>query len=55
MPADEHSFDARLAMIRYSTIGDGSVSIDRAFPRACRTRPKSLWRDTGCDPHNQAT
>jgi hypothetical protein len=37
-------------------IRDGFVRIDRAFPRELADEARTiLWRDTGCDPHNQAT
>ncbi|RKP46864.1 phytanoyl-CoA dioxygenase family protein [Trinickia fusca] len=37
-------------------IRNGFVRIERAFPRDLAEKARAiLWRDTGCDPNNQAT
>ena len=57
MPADEHESMRALSDDQIQQfIRDGFVRIDRAFPRELADEARTiLWRDTGCDPHNQAT
>jgi hypothetical protein len=57
MPADEHEWLRALSDDQIKQfIRDGFVRIDRAFPRELADEGRTiLWRDTGCDPHNQAT
>jgi hypothetical protein len=57
MPADEHASMRALSDDQIQQfIRDGFIRIDRAFPRELADEARTiLWRDTGCDPHNQAT
>src|SRR5882724_10278178 len=57
MPADEHESMRALSDDQIQQfIRDGFVRIDRAFPRELADEARTiLWRDTGCDPHDQAT
>jgi hypothetical protein len=57
MPADERESMRALSDDQIQQfIRDGFVRIDRAFPRELADEARTiLWRDTGCDPHNQAT
>jgi len=57
MPADEHESMRALSDDQIQQfIRDGFVRIDRAFPRELADEARTiLWRDTSCDPHNQAT